>query len=64
MVTYTQARADFPSRLSIRGVVSGVVCAFSSLLLLMLIASGFGLWRFNTEPIATVGAGFLVWLGV
>ncbi|MGZ6478852.1 MAG: hypothetical protein ACXWQE_06100 [Bdellovibrionales bacterium] len=54
-------QAEFTTRLSARAVTAGTVSVFASMILLMLIAAGFELWKFDVDEIQGLGVGFWFW---
>ena len=49
------------SRISARAIVAGVLSSYALFFVFMLLAAGFGLWRFRISEIPVLGAGFNIW---
>ncbi|MBK8204954.1 MAG: hypothetical protein IPK68_22520 [Bdellovibrionales bacterium] len=49
------------SRLSARAIVAGTLSTFALMILLMILAGGFGLWTFNFSELSQASTAFWVW---
>jgi hypothetical protein len=48
-------------RFSAHAVIGGVLAIYASMVVLMSLAGGFGLWEFNLHQLSDLGTGFWVW---
>lgn len=49
------------SRLSARAIIAGTLSTFALMILLMILAGGFGLWTFNLSELSQASTTFWVW---
>lgn len=52
---------DFPSRISFRGIVAGILTTFAAMMFFMTLAAGFGVWTFDFSEVHSLGTGFWAW---
>lgn len=49
------------SRLSARAIIAGTLSTFALMILLMILAGGFGLWTFNLSELSQASTAFWIW---